>query len=121
MLSQAVEKNAQQQLKNFLRQFKSLHGTHISQQGIADLVKLLRCSANIATTFNKDNPLSVMETITIVLHILNASDNDIADILGISCNTVKSYMGRIKEKLLVTKRSEAIMKLLRAGIIKIIY
>ena len=120
MVNNDVEKNFQQQLKHFLSEFRSFHGTYIPQRRTADLTELLHRSANIAITFDKENPLSVMETIIMVLCVLNTSDEDIADILGISCHTVKSYMTRIKEKLLVSRKLEAIMKLLRTGIIKII-
>jgi DNA-binding CsgD family transcriptional regulator len=121
MLNQDFEKNAQQQIKGFLGQFKSIDRIHIPQNRISDLVDVLSDSANISANFNKENPFSVMETVTIALCVLNSSDNEIGGILGISPNTVRSYMGRIKEKLNVSRKIEAVTKSLREGIIKIIY
>ena len=121
MVNDDIKKNVLQQLKHFLCQFRSFHGTYIPPQRTADLVELLHRSANISITLDKENPLSVMETLTMVLCVLNTSDDDIADVLSVSLSTVQSYVERVKDKLNVTTKIKAVKTVLRKGIIKIIY
>ena len=116
-----INKDIRHQLKHFFCQFRSFHGTYIPEQRNTELAELLRHSANISIMLDKENPLSVMETMMMVVCVLNISDDDIADIFCLRRNTVHSYIESVKDKLNATTRMEAVMTSLRIGIIKIIY
>jgi len=105
----------------FVNEYKYLDRSRIPENKIYNLSRAFRDIASISISFTSENPLSVMETVTIALSVIGASDHEVGDILSISHNTVKSYMARIKEKLNVEKKSEAIIKSLRVGILRIIY
>lgn len=121
MSRQIDEKALHSKLRHFIQKYKFKERGAIPKNHISDLVNLLNESAHVVVTFEEENPLSVMETITITLCILNSTDHEIGLILGVSRNTVKSYMSRIKDKLEATKRLEAVVKTIRSGIIRMSY
>ena len=83
-----------------------------------ELIMILMKGGDIFVDFNLDtNPLSTMETITLALFFLSASTSQISTALCVSKNTIKTYFMRIKEKMNVEKKMEAVMLALRIGII----
>jgi DNA-binding NarL/FixJ family response regulator len=59
-----------------------------------------------------------METITLALYMVLPRQIDIAQLLFNSVGTIKSYLYRIYIKLEATKRSDAINKAIKLGIIQ---
>lgn len=121
MVNGSVESIAKDNIRKIIKKLKSSDRVNLSEENQLRLIETLNNSENILISFSNKNPLSVMETITVALCILNSSDIEISEILGVSKNTIKSYMGRIREKLNVEKKSDAIIKSLRIGILRIVY
>lgn len=121
MLKPSTKKTTQELIKEFLSEYRSDNGIYIPKNRLTDLLSILRDIGKISTDFGQNNPLSVMETMTVVLNFLGSNDDEISEIFDLSPSTIRSYMTRIKEKLDVSCKLDAITKSVRQGIIKMIY
>jgi DNA-binding NarL/FixJ family response regulator len=71
----------------------------------------------IAKVVRSESPLSLREADVLRLVIEGFSNQEIADRLGLSVETIKTHMRHIMEKLAVTDRTQAAVKAMRQGFI----
>jgi DNA-binding NarL/FixJ family response regulator len=72
---------------------------------------------DIAKAVRPESPLSQREADVLRLVIEGYSNQEIADRLGLSVETIKTHMRHIMEKLSVTDRTQAAVKAMRQGFI----
>lgn len=121
LLENSLLESAEKNIKEFVNEYKFTDRSRIPETRISNLSKLFIEAANMSISFSASNPLSVMETMTIALTVLGLNDCEVSEVLNISTNTVKSHMSRIKIKLGVVRKIDAIIKSLRTGILRVIY
>lgn len=114
-----IKKNHQERVALFFQPLKTARGIHIPDDKQAELDELLREAGNLSVDLSQDTPLSAMETVIAALSLSGFEDNDISQSLAISTNTVKNYIRRIRNKLHVSCKLEAMICLLRDRIIKL--
>lgn len=113
--------NERRDVSQFICKYKFIDRKRIPGSKLSDLSRVFEDNVHLSLSFLSNNPLTVLETIIMALLILGALDREVAEILGIAPNTIRSYLSRIKYKLGVKTKSGAIVETLRNGIIKIIY
>lgn len=72
---------------------------------------------DLSRSVRTDSPLSLREIDVLRLVIEGSSNQEIADKLGLSVETIKTHMRHIMEKLAVTDRTQAAVKAMREGLI----
>jgi LuxR family maltose regulon positive regulatory protein len=91
--------------------------TNVSQVYVKKLLSAISLSKLIKKDDPMIDPLSNRELDTLKLIAENLSNQEIADKLFISLNTVKTHVRNILEKLYVANRSSAVIKAKELGII----
>lgn len=107
-------------IHDYLQQFRSSKKIYISPSHWDELMNLLKQELGIQVRFGGDNPLSVMETLTLILATVTFDHHQRADILGVATNTLRSYESNARVTLDAASRWEAIMILIRREIIQFI-
>lgn len=109
----------QRSVQKCANSYRFIDRSHIPKKAVNSFVEAFGESTNVLMSISKENPLSRMETMVLGLCTAGLVDADIAKMLGISPNTVKTYMKRIKEKFSVTRKTDAVTKALRLGVLKV--
>lgn len=107
-------------LKEFIALFKTENGIYIPQSQFSDLANILIDSTNMFVSFKESDSLSSMETLIMCLIAIGLANDKISRVIGVSVNTIKTYILRVRTKLGAKNKQDAVIKCFRLGIIKII-
>lgn len=111
----------QTDVSRLARSYKFIDKSRIPDGGLREISRIFEENANLSLTFSSRSPLTVMETIIVALLVLGGFDSEVAAVLNISPNTLRGYVEKIKIKMGVDKKTEALLKALRNGILRFIY
>ena len=118
MKSDLLEKQTiQLAIKNFLEPFRCGRGTYIPEAELPRLSYLFHKLGHIAIDSQVEGILSSHEKLVIGLSFLEFDSKEIAETLSISPNTVSTYIKRVRQKMAVNTKQNAISAVLRKGII----
>ena len=106
-------------LQVFIQKYRQGKKAIIPAQEISTLAAIVYRCCRIQINFNHNNPLSLMETLTLAISIAVRSYEDQVKILGISRETLRTYEKRVKAKLCVQSKLQAIANAVSRGIIRV--
>lgn len=121
MLAETMDSSLRGEVTSFSRQWKFSDKRRVSRKDVAAFCDLIEFHEGISVSFLEENPLNLIQTIILSLFVLGGTDKEVSEIVGVTKNTLKGYTERIKHKLGVNTKYEAIIKSIRMGIIKFIY
>lgn len=75
-------------------------------------------SRHLESPSSQGTPLTEREMETLTLIVAGKSNKEIAAIMTVSTNTIKTYVGKIIQKLAVDDRTQAAVKALQSGLVK---
>lgn len=75
-------------------------------------------SKHLEPEANQGNALTEREMETLTLIVAGKSNKEIANLMSVSTNTIKTYVGKIIQKLAVDDRTQAAVKALQSGLVK---
>jgi DNA-binding NarL/FixJ family response regulator len=75
-------------------------------------------SKHLEPEANQGNTLTEREMETLTLIVAGKSNKEIANLMSVSTNTIKTYVGKIIQKLAVDDRTQAAVKALQSGLVK---
>ena len=106
-------------LQDFIQKYRLGKKPIIPANELATLAKIVYRCCQVHITFDRNNPLSLMETLTLAMSIVVRSYEEQVKILGISRETLRTYEKRVKAKLCVDNKLQAIANAVSRGIIRV--
>lgn len=103
-------------IREFFKCFKETNEKSMNDERFGELQSIFKQKANIHLNRTSDNPLSLMEMVTVAL-ATSLSISDIAVVTLKSPNSVKTLIKRAGAKLNTEKKSRAVFEALKKGYI----
>ncbi len=101
-------------IKNFIQRFSVKGRIYIPDENLDELIELFRVKLLITLNFRCNNPLSVMETVTLALSLV-IGPGEISGVLMREQTTIKTFISRAKIKLGADTKSYAIYESMTRG------